>query len=89
MQGATPDEPEASEASGGGRGPPSDCLLFRVLVSNPLQCGADLSHLSYFASEAEYLYPPLTFLRPTRRLTRLTFQGTAYTVIDVEPIFPS
>ena len=38
-------------------------LLFRVLVSNMMQRGADLAFLSAFPDEAELLYPPLTYLK--------------------------
>ena len=64
-------------------------LLFRVLVSNMLQRGADLSYLSVVPSEKEYLYPPLTFLKPTGDVTELSYGNIKYTVIDVVPFFPS
>jgi hypothetical protein len=64
-------------------------LLFRICVTNPLQYGADLRFLSFFASEAEFLYPPLTFLKPSGRVTQIDFCGVKYTVVDVEPHFPS
>ena len=39
-------------------------LLFRVLVSNMMQRGADLAYLSVSPNEKEYLYPPLTYRAP-------------------------
>ena len=64
-------------------------LLFRILVSNPLQCGADLTFLSFFANESEVLYPPLTFLKPTGAIAQVEFRGAKVVVLDVEPYFPS
>ena len=40
-------------------------LLFRLVTTSFMQRGADLRFLSAFPVEAEYLYQPLTFLRPT------------------------
>ena len=64
-------------------------LLFRVLVSNMMQRGADLEYLSVKPSEKEYLYPPLTFLKPTGGVVDVQHEGVLYTVIDVVPFFPS
>ena len=35
-----------------------------MLVKDPLSMGSDISWLSAFPNEKEFLYPPLTFLRP-------------------------
>ena len=64
-------------------------LLFRLRMSNPLQYGADLRYLSFFASESEHLYPPLTFLKPTGSLAQVEFHGAKFAIIDVEPHYPS
>ena len=45
----------------------SQNLLLKIKVPNALNHGAHLSWLSAFPSEAEVLYPPLTFLQPTGR----------------------
>jgi len=42
-------------------------LLFKVLTQTFLDRGADLRFLSAFPGESEFLYPPLTYLRPTGR----------------------
>ena len=47
--------------------------------------GADLQYLSAFPAEAEVLFPPLTFLRPTGVTTHKTFGLASFTVIEVEP----
>lgn len=42
-------------------------LLFKVRTESFMQRGANLQYLSAFPGEAEFLYPPLTFCRPTGR----------------------
>ena len=44
-----------------------DSLLFKIIIKNFMSCGADISFLSCFPSEREYVFPPLTFLQPTGR----------------------
>jgi len=41
-------------------------VLLRIRTQNCMQQGADLTWLSAFPYEKEFLYPPITFLRPTR-----------------------
>ena len=64
-------------------------LLFKVATNGFIERGADLRFLSAFPNEAEFLYPPLTYLRPTKiRDTICIGQGSEkveYTVIEVEP----
>merc|ERR1719191_351962 len=40
-------------------------LVFRVVSKGPMDRGADISFLSVFPSEKEYVYPPLTYLSAT------------------------
>ena len=71
-------------------------LLFRIVTNSFMQRGADLQFLSAFPGEAEYLYPPLTFLRPTGRVVEIGISnddvpglGDAevnYTVMELEPL---
>jgi hypothetical protein len=42
-------------------------VMFRVVVTNKLSMGADLSWLSAFPDEGEVLYPPMTFLEPEKQ----------------------
>ena len=44
----------------------------------------DISYLSAFPNEAEYLYPPLTFLKPTGRQQLVEAKAMTFTVIEVE-----
>ena len=82
----------------------SQALLFRIVTTSFMQRGADLTFLSAFPAEAEYLYQPLTFLRPTGKvveieitqedgdrehpLLELKGQPVTYTVIELEPFMP-
>lgn len=70
------------------RGVP-DALLFMLLVDNFMQEGADLTFLSAFPQEREFLYPPLTFLAPTGRTHHLRHDGTHFTIVEVVPHYPS
>ena len=49
-----------------------------------MERGADISFLSAFPGEREYLFPPLTYLQPTSK-TSMTLNGVAYVVLQVEP----
>jgi len=49
------------------------CLLLKIVASNFVHLGADLSWLSAFPAEKEILYPPLTFLDPTGREATVHF----------------
>jgi hypothetical protein len=51
----------------------SNSLLFKIVSDNFMTMGADLQWLSAFPGEAEILYPPLTYLKPTGR-TQVTSQ---------------
>jgi hypothetical protein len=54
-----------------------------------MNLGCDISELSAFPHEREYLYPPLTFLHPNGVMHKLKRAGVTYTVVEVEPSFPS
>jgi len=64
-------------------------LLFLLRSSSFMNLGCDLSELSAFPHEKEYLYPALTFLQPTGVLHHLEFGGTKFVVVEVGPSFPS
>jgi hypothetical protein len=64
-------------------------LLIKVVTRGFIDRGADLRFLSAFPEEVEYLYPPLTYLMPTGREDTILARGVEYTVIEVEPRFPS
>ena len=65
--------------------------LFRIVADDFMSIGASLQWLSAFPAEAEYLYPPLTYLRPTGRSSKIRVKDCAgqrmvYTVIEVKPV---
>jgi hypothetical protein len=49
-----------------------NCLLFKIAVRDFMSMGAELKWISAFPGEAEVLYPPLTFLKPTGRFQSMT-----------------
>ena len=62
-------------------------LIFKLVVPDALAHGADLQWLSAFPGEAEVLYPPLTFLRPTGREQELVSKvsGARVSIVEVTP----
>lgn len=55
--------------------------------------GADVQWLSAFPGEAEVLYPPLTYLKPTGRTEEIVVgrggseaHELCFTVVEVEPM---
>ena len=66
-------------------------LLLKVVVPDFMALGADLQWLSVFPGEAEVLYPPLTYLRPTGRADHVTVDRDGaevnFTVVEVTPSF--
>ena len=47
------------------KGKTNGALLMKIVTSNNLQRGADLTFVSMFPGESETLFPPLTFMQPT------------------------
>ena len=67
-------------------------LIFKVHTASFMDRGAELTYLSAFPGEVEYLYPPLSFLKPTAtepqkiEVASPSGGGTVvYTVIEVTP----
>ena len=59
-------------------------LVFRVVTKNCMNRGANISFLSVFPDEQEFLYPPLTFLHCVK-MERETMCGVQLLVATVEP----
>ena len=59
-------------------------LLFKLKIDSFLDMGADLSFLSAFPHEQEYLFAPLTLIQPerNRRPRRFLYGETLFIVID-------
>ena len=64
-------------------------LIFRLRSTTFMNMGCDLTELSAFPHEKEFLYPSLTFLQPTGVTHTLKYGDTTFTVVEVEPAFPS
>ena len=62
-------------------------VLFKLQTHSSMERGADLTFLSCFPGEREYLYPPLTYLQPVKPLRKvsMTFAGATFDVVEVEP----
>ena len=64
----------------------SDCsLFFKLKTASFLERGVNITFLSAFPAEAEYLFPPLTFLRPTGETQEMIVNDAKVTVVEVEP----
>ena len=62
-------------------------LMLKFTASSIMQLGADVAFLSARPAEGEFLYPPLTYLRPLGPARTEQFRGRAVLVADVEPEF--
>ena len=61
-------------------------LLFKIKTDHFRQRGGDISFLSCFPDEAEVLFPPLTFFKPSGNVEKITLDGKAtFTVVEVVP----
>lgn len=64
-------------------------LIFKIVPDIFMSIGAELQWLSAFPSEAEILYPPLTYLKPTGRFDQITVQrpegNVTFDVVEVVP----
>ena len=65
-------------------------LLLKLRTSSFMDRGADIAFLSAFPGEREVLFPPLTYLKPTKRREVLKLgEGATCTVVEVTVAFPS
>ena len=61
-------------------------LIFKIKTEHFRQRGGDISFLSCFPDEAEVLFPPLTFFKPSGNVEKITLDGKAhFTVVEVVP----
>ena len=74
-------------------GQSSNALLFKINATSFMNRGADITFLSAFPAEREFIFPPLTFLRPTGRKEVVGFaagevsadaEAQTITVLEVE-----
>lgn len=71
------------------RGADAGALIFMLRAQSFMQQGADLTFLSAFPEEREFLYPPLVYLRPTGAIHHFFYDGTEYTIVEIDPQYPS
>ena len=64
-------------------------LVFKVHSKSFMDRGPDISWCSAFPAEREYLYPPLTYLQPTKRREVVRVEQAEIQVVEVEPRFGS
>ena len=62
-------------------------LLFRIQVDSPMELGAEVSWVSLYPGESEWLYPPLSFIKPMFVQEVKGVPGSK--VVTVKPSFPS
>ena len=60
-------------------------LIFKFTTKDFISVGADIRFLSVYPEEKEFLYPPLTYLRPIS-LTKEEICGKNVVVASVEPV---
>ena len=65
--------------------------LFRIVTKMFKDRGVDISWLSCFPEEEEYLYPPITFLMPPKdkkekpkKPLKFVFKGRGFVILNVE-----
>ena len=59
-------------------------MLLRLRTRSSMERGADLSFLSCFPGEKEFLFPPLCYLQPLR-MHDITIAKAKIRVVEVEP----
>jgi hypothetical protein len=62
-----------------------EAVLLRLITEDFMTRGPDISFLSAFPGEDEYLFPPLTYLSPTGDTEKLEVDDAIFHVVDVKP----
>ena len=58
-------------------------VIFKIVTHGFMEQGAPIRWLSAFPGESEYLYPPLTYLKPTGVEETVEAEGVHFTAIEV------
>ena len=61
-------------------------LIFKLHTATFMERGVSIAFLSAFPAEAEVLFPPLTYLRPSGRTLSKRVGDLDVTVIEVVPV---
>ena len=62
-----------------------NAVLLRLVTDSFISRGPDISFLSAFPAEREFLFPPLTYLAPTGNVEKISVGGASWDVVDVKP----
>ncbi len=60
-------------------------LFFKIKTASFMDRGVGLKWLSAFPGEDEFLYPPLTYLKPTGDTQEVQLGKYKFTIVEVEP----
>ena len=63
----------------------ANSLILELRTSSFMERGANLEYISAFPEEAEILFPPLTFLKPTGQQEVFQMGEHKFTLVVVEP----
>ena len=58
-------------------------VIFKIVTHGFMERGAPLQWLSAFPGESEFLYPPLTYLKPTGVEETFDVEGVHITALEV------
>ena len=58
-------------------------VIFKIVTHGFMEQGAPIRWLSAFPGESEYLYPPLTYLKPTGVEETFDIEGVHITALEV------
>ena len=58
-------------------------VIFKIITHGFMERGAPLQWLSAFPGESEFLYPPLTYLKPTGVEETFDIEGVHITALEV------
>lgn len=64
-------------------------LIFKITTKSFMERGVDLSYLSCFPEEAEFLFAPLTYLQPTGVKQIVEAEDSSITIVEVNPSWGS
>jgi hypothetical protein len=60
-------------------------LLFKLHTASFMERGASIEFVSAFPAESEWLFPPMTYLRPSGKTLTARCGATEVTVVEVVP----
>ena len=64
-------------------------VLLRIRSKNFMDRGSGMSWISVFPHEKEFLFPPITYLRPFNKEAHMFLIGGVFTIVSVVAKIPS